>query len=1649
MSEAYEPPTDLVREGSGYSRSVRLIDLNGDRLPDWIVAYRISDTEIERHAYLNQGAGQGWVAAPDYIPPVDLSDERDTYSATRMIDVNMDRLPDLLWARRVAGKLQGSVWINTGSGWEESDNPRWKSPLPLDYPVLEVDVNGDTLTDLLSLPTGGGFDPDAPPQGAFLNTGGAGWFDSAYNYTGFSGPQSLIDSTLFLDVSGDGLPDHLLSYQSSEENVLETIHLNDGTRWETPGFLSNDAFRLPIPLNTVGTRILDFNGDGAVDILKQEGSQRTVWYNQYAGADLLTGFEVECGTGQRFEYTRLNDSALQQNETWEAGTVEISSSRHVVTRRVKEVPSTEGTAEHVTTYRYIGLALDLETSQSLGFSATEEIDEITGLVKRTEYSRDPDLVGEVVREATYGPERNLLHEIINRWEVNESGPFAELGIYSTQLKQITGAKYEADTEGQRRVVLQTVTDFKFDEMGNVVNAIETYADGSQTININDYYNDQSRWILGRLYRSEIQHMPASGSDQETLINVVEFEYDPATGFLLREITEPGTMLELVVEYERDRYGNTIRKSQYGANIPSSFELTNFDGDGRFPIMKENAFAQRTWLMTDPVSFQPSISIGLNGEVAQYTYDGVGRSIHTRRSGGLETSVTYVVAPEDIFPEHATYLEIREPSGMPSSVLFYDCLGRHIRTEQNEDRGRKFVTEREFNARGLLSRQSLPHFNNTAPTWSEYQYDAQGRLTLALDTKEARFQSIERRAVSNDPSGIVSEVIDSDPKNRRILSYDARGRLVRSTIESAIGKPEQKSVDFVYDARGETIRTIVDGVVIEQNFDRRGNRLSMNSGDTGLITFVNDALGRPVLIQNAAGEITSRQYDSLGRLVSESDPDRTTTFVYDAETNGIGRLAFAQTSDGHLERYSFNAIGQLTQKTIEIFGQVYDFQYEYDHLLRRQFVQYPSGLSIQESYDFMGRLNAVTDVASGHIYWEATAFDSLNQTHRFRMGDGTLTTVERLDNRGVIDSIRTVNSTGGTLRDLKYGYDAGDDLIQIQDRALSRVENMEYDGLSRLTEWRNTHDTGGSQSLVELERWFYGEEGLVERRQRTISNGSSYQAELGYAPNSHRLTSESRNDALGVIGFEYDTKGNRLSGAEVQLQYSSFNQPTRIETDDGRLETLDYGIANRLLRHTVSADEETSETYIPGGGLEHIHIETAGEVRSVWRHHIRGRDGVVAIVDWQDGDPITSLRARYLHRDALGSVTEIYGRNGQLLQRSRFSPYGRKTIINHEQSDLNRDYAGHRSIVGGDLVHMVVQAPSNPLSYDRYSYAYHRPYSFTDPSGYFFESIARSFNLGYENMLFSVGYYAAYSYTGQRYDSLKTASKEHFKHSGNHFVNFARPVVSIGAGVGITVATAGIGSGVGGAIAAGALGGALTAGVNSAIYGGNLSEVLDSSLRGGAQGAAFSYVGATMAPGGGKIIAHGIIGGAFNEINDTGSFENGFITAAATKALSPVYDFVPGTSAPAVLARVGMAYVVGGAVSELTGGSFKNGGMTAAYSRMFNTELTERLNQVWKNGDILIDRALDSEYEAKGSSRGARLWDRTKLLGVGAGAKAWYVVGSAGSAVANAADYAVSAWNSVKNYTWPSNPFQAYDVHSQLTDATFERVDEEIMDDYKD
>lgn len=151
-STVWTPPIPFVANG-GLDNGTRIVDVNGDGLPDILSGYVDASGTAHYAAYINNG--HGWTSDPTWDPPIPFTSSNGWDNGVRIVDVNGDGLPDLIQDYTdVTGVSHYAAYLNNGHGWTLS--PGWVPPTIFDTDggydqgARVADINGTGLPGIIS-----------------------------------------------------------------------------------------------------------------------------------------------------------------------------------------------------------------------------------------------------------------------------------------------------------------------------------------------------------------------------------------------------------------------------------------------------------------------------------------------------------------------------------------------------------------------------------------------------------------------------------------------------------------------------------------------------------------------------------------------------------------------------------------------------------------------------------------------------------------------------------------------------------------------------------------------------------------------------------------------------------------------------------------------------------------------------------------------------------------------------------------------------------------------------------------------------------------------------------------------------------------------------------------------------------------------------------------------------------------------------------------------------------------------------------------------------------------------------------------------------------------------------------------------------------
>jgi len=292
------PDRFFFLDENNHNPGCRITDLNGDALIDLLRYDNFATSELAQIVALNDGANFV-LSAPLFSAPGDFyfvsTDDLDVGS--RIGDLNGDSLPDFLrYDNVIPGDFVEVTALNNGTSFKNVQP--WTAPNDFyfvgsdrrDVGSRIVDLNGDGFDDLLR------YDNFGMGQSVFLQALNNGKGFTTVNQFGAPGDYYFVGQdrndvgSRIADLNGDGLVDLLRYHSVGPGDFEQVVALNNGT-----GFASVNQFGAPGNFYFVGqndqdagSRIIDLNGDGLLDLLR---------YDNFAPGQLLQVVALNNGVG--------------------------------------------------------------------------------------------------------------------------------------------------------------------------------------------------------------------------------------------------------------------------------------------------------------------------------------------------------------------------------------------------------------------------------------------------------------------------------------------------------------------------------------------------------------------------------------------------------------------------------------------------------------------------------------------------------------------------------------------------------------------------------------------------------------------------------------------------------------------------------------------------------------------------------------------------------------------------------------------------------------------------------------------------------------------------------------------------------------------------------------------------------------------------------------------------------------------------------------------------------------------------------------------------------------------------------------------------------------------------------------------------------
>ena len=734
-----------------------------------------------------------------------------------------------------------------------------------------------------------------------------------------------------------------------------------------------------------------------------------------------------------------------------------------------------------------------------------------------------------------------------------------------------------------------------------------------------------------------------------LENSTNYTYDPQ-GYLLTELDPEGAE----ISYAYDGVGNIT------SIVDANGNTTEFEYDLEDRMLK----------ITDAL-----------GNLTQFTYDAKGNRLSETDPNNHTTEFTYdeldrLVSRKDPLGNLTQY-EYDPQNNLVTLVdanghtyqFEYDALNRLTQTINPLFEATFF----EYDGNGNLIAMILPNGNHVM-----YEYDAFDRLVNLSDNLG------ELRSFGYDNNSNL--LIETDGEgNATRYTYDELNRLV-SLID-----PLGNEATYTYDREDNVLRA-VDRKGRNTNFlyDKNNRLLSVTDAQGDVSSYSYDPVGNLIRITDANSNSTSYQFDVLNRMVQETYADGTTrAFNYD----GVGNRISLKNNNDALIGYAYDAANRLIEKTfpdgtmstfgydrignlIEAINPTAEVNFSFDaanrlieenlngRSTRTQYdvfsstraLHYPGGKTIKEEMDPRGQLLRVSE---GRETIASYSYDLAERRTEAQFHNGTSSTYQYDANSRLIGLSHL--PTQNQMARFTVAYDEEDNVVaENWLHRPTRSESYTYDPLDRITEFKRG-TLSGNTIPSPLRGIGLEYDGLGNRISYTadgvktdyVANGVNAYASLS-----------------GAIATNptYDRNGNLTSYKEDRFTYDDENR--LISINGGETATYLYDAIGRRIGKLVQEDT----TYFYYDRVKVIEeVEANGVLEATY---IYGSD-MDEVICMERGE-----ETYYYHYNATGSVIQLTGSEGELVEQYEYDPYGKVTIYDGSYTSLVGSAVGNPYLFTG-------------------------------------------------------------------------------------------------------------------------------------------------------------------------------------------------------------------------------------------------------------------------------------------------------------------------------------------------------------------------------
>ena len=913
------------------------------------------------------------------------------------------------------------------------------------------------------------------------------------------------------------------------------------------------------------------------------------------------------------------------------------------------------------------------------------IEEIDALNNRKQYTLDG--IGNIIKEIDRNGNEinyrynNVLNKIIEKIDGNGKVTRYNYDYNGNLLKEIKAdsseINYEYDALNQLTKITDedgTETNFTYDANGNITKkSVGANVYGARTNNVGaNVYGARTTEYTYDAVNNLVSEKSPNG-------HINKCEYD-RVGNIVKLIDENNYTIEYTYDgnsnitkikdaeghEEEYTYDRENRKKTY-TDKNGHITLFNYDRAGRV-IEKINALNEKEKLEYDSNdNITKNILYNSDGSIfseINRTYNALNKLVEERDAENYTTTYTY--------DNNENITSITNKNGDTKNFT-YDASNNVI--ESTDEMGLTTQYEYDDNYNIIkISDNSFVGASSVSPLVGATQcepveireYDRVGNLIKVVD-------SINRE--TNYEYNIFGEQIKKTDKDGAITQYDYdnNGNLTK------VVRPDNQELVYTYDKHNKLIKTKLNDVEYEYTYDRNYNITKEKNPLGNVVEWTYDNEGNTTQVKDEEGNTTTNEYDSIGRLVKQTDGNgNDTELKYDRNNNVVE----IKTAENITNKFEYDKEGRLTK---DIDGENHFVKYEYDGLGNILKKTTESNEVTTYTYDRHNITTSMTDALGNTERYET----NLNkQVTKKIQKDGTIYHYNYDRAKRLVNTIDPMNYRINLI------YSLGDDVLKTTD-TLGREVSYEYDILHNQTKKVDAN------SNIELYTYDYRGNitKKIDRRETTqnfkydltdnlIEYTDANNNKTTYSYDKVGNIKELKQPNGGLIKYDYDANYNRIkvtnprgkatnyvfdrdnrlvsetdpNGNIKRYDYNRNNSPSKFTSALGNIHKFEYDTDNNLIKEIDPRNKVKQYTY----DKLHRLTKTTSELNNTANFTYDVVDNVVGIKDPKGTNTVFDYNAvgKVVQERSVDNTirTYNYDRAGRLISK-----------INKDQSKVAYDY----------------------------------------------------------------------------------------------------------------------------------------------------------------------------------------------------------------------------------------------------------------------------------------------------------------------------------------------------------------------------------------